>query len=450
MLHRLDPRPLFRRKPVQPAANELPADAAAATREHYIPLRKSDLVARLAADPSLELDDRASLLQLCKLLEATIHHHYHDRLESLKEAYAPFDPDADPRPLAEIDAVERNILAERLFSQFSELLERANYRRLTRADLEAAMAAASDWSVNVHVDLDIFDQLEVFVRGDVVGKKPIRRLRNAFRVEQLDIPTYQRLAVIFRLKPEAAVSQLDSAAVVLKLFKNIPKADVEMLLPGTQVRMTLFDQGKILLPTVSGVGLTLIKLIHGAATLTTASLQGMLAFLGLVGGTVGYGVKSFLGYLRTRDKYHLNLTRSLYYQNLDNNAGVLFRLLDEAEEQEFRETLLGWWLLRDFRDFGATEQQLDESAERWLCKRCALHVDFEVNDALEKLLRLGLAERLPAANRTAPRYRAVAIAEVLEMLDRAWDNAFRYHQPEAAAQTETRRAAAQAKTRRAA
>ncbi len=440
MLSRLDPRRLLRRS-VPPAANELPAAPSPAELEHYIPLRKADLVKRLAADSSLDLDERAGLLKVCKLLEATIHHEYHDRLEALKEAYAPFDPAADPRPLDELSEADRQHLASQLFDQFAELLERANFRRLTREELEAALDAASDWSVNVHVDLTIFDQLEVFVRGDVVGQKTVRRLARALRAEQTEVPTYQRLAVIFRLKPAAAKAQLDSAAVVLKLFKNIPKADVEMLLPGTTVRMTLLDRGKILLPTLSGVGLTAMKLIHGAATLATASLQGMLALLGLLGGTVGYGVKSFLGYLRTRDKYHLSLTRSLYYQNLDNNAGVLFRLLDEAEEQDFRETLLAWWLLRKHRDTGATAEQLDASAESWLRESCALNVDFEVADAIEKLLRLGLAQPLPGSARTAPRYRAAAIPTALETLDRAWDNTFNYHQPTPTPKPQSRRAA---------
>jgi len=431
MLSRFSPRRLLRRSSVAPAANELPADVVARSREHYIPLRKADLVRHLTADSTLDLEERAGLVALCKLLDATIHHQYHARLESLKQAYAPFDPDAEARPQEQIDELEREAVARGLFVQFSELLERANFRRLSRDELESALNAASDWSVNVHVDLSIFEQLEVFVRGDVVGSKCRRRIANGFRLEQIEVPTYQRLALIFRLKPKAAKQQLDSAAVVLKLFKNIPKADVEMLLPGTTVRMTLLDRGKILLPTLSGVGVTAVKLVHSAATLATASLQGMLALLGLLGGTVGYGVKSFLGYLRTRDKYHLSLTRSLYYQNLDNNAGVLFRLLDEAEEQEFRETLLGWWLLRDFRDTGATAEQLDAAAERWLQERCALDVDFEVADSLDKLLRLGIAQRLPAGNRVTPRFKAVDSAEALRILDRAWDDSFSFHAPAA-------------------
>ena len=50
-------------------------------------------------------------------------------------------------------------------------------------------------------------------------------------------------------------------------------------------------------------------------------------------GGVGYSYKSWATYKSTKEKYSLNLTQSLYYQNLDNNAGVLTHLMDEAEEQ---------------------------------------------------------------------------------------------------------------------
>lgn len=418
----------------KPAATELPHDNTAAL-EHYIPLRKADLVQRLLAEPALDANERTGVEHLCRLLEATIHHEYHERLESLKQAYAPFDPDGESRPPEEISIDERNQCAAQLFDQFQALLERANYRRLSRDELEAALRATSDWSVNVSIDLSLFERLEVFTRGDVVGKKSIRRWQNGFQSQIVDVPTYQRLAVIFQPRPAQRLAQLDSGSVVLKLFKNIPKADIEMLLPGTRVRMTLFDQGRILLPTLSGLGLTAFKLLQGAAALATAGAHSLFAFLGLAAGTVGYGVRSFHGYLRTKDKYQLTLTRSLYYQNLDNNAGVLFRLLDEAEEQEFRETLLAWWLLRSFRQTGATAEMLDRSAEAWLRDRCGLSVDFEVSDALEKLDRLGLAQRLPVSNSSEARWRAADIPTALEALDRAWDNYFRYHQTDPARQT---------------
>src|SRR5213076_3295379 len=149
----------------------------------------------------------------------------------------------------------------------------------------------------------------------------------------------------------------------------------------------LVDQARIALPTVTGIGLTLLKLLKGAALLAFASIYGLIAFLMMVAGTIGYGVRSFYSYLRTREKHQLCLTRHLYFQNLDNNAGVIYHLLAEAEEQEFREAILAWWLLWRGGIAGASASQIDAAAEAWLRERCGINIDFEISDALAKLRR---------------------------------------------------------------
>jgi hypothetical protein len=388
--------------------------------EHYFPLRKAELLELLVARCEAG-EPQDQFRRLGGLLDATFHHQFHACLEALKRAYAPFDPDADTCRTRELSAEQRERCAEELFTRLDQLLGQANYYRLSRNDIRRATEAASDWGVRLRVDFDIFDRLEVYARGDIQGTRIRRRLRDLNRPRQVTVPIYQRLVILFRLrKPPHPRQPIDTNTIHLKIFKNIPKVDLDMLLPGSRIRMSHLDHGKILLPTVTGVTLTLLKLIKGVALLATASLYGVLAFLGLVAGTLGYGVKSALGYLRTKDKYQLNLTRSLYYQNLDNNAGVLFRLLDDAEEQEVRETLLAYFLLwRHAPPTGWTERQLDTAAERLIQELTDLTVNFEVDDALAKLNRLGLA-----GVDDAGRWRSVPPAEGLRLLDRAWDRLF--------------------------
>lgn len=403
-----------------------PRDAVARTvparrREHFFPVRKSVLVRLLAATcPDEEARDR--FLRLCRLLEATFHHQYHDCLRTLKDAYAPFDPDSDTCPLEELTPRCREERAEILFREFRELLERANYRRLSEVDIEQALDAASDWGIHLAIDLEIFEQLDVYARGDTIRLRERRRLRNFYRRETVELPIYERLVIMFRLAKELREEDpAEMNTIYLKMFKNIPQMDLDMLLPGSRIRMSHLDHGKILIPTLSGVAIALFKLARGIALLATLTLQNVLAFAGLVGGTIGYGVKSLFGYLRTKDKYQLNLTRSLYYQNLDNNAGVLFRLLDEAEEQELRETILGYFLLwQRAPEGGWSAAELDRAAEQFVYERTGRHIDFEIEDALEKLDRLGLArvEGAPA------RWRAVPPAEGLRLLDNSWDSQF--------------------------
>jgi hypothetical protein len=307
-------------------------------------------------------------------------------------------------------------------------MERANFERLTRGDIKQALTATSDWGVQLSIDLDMFDRLDVYARGDIVTRKTRRRWRRLYRAEEVEVPVFQRLVVIFRLHSYRTIdSHLTGETIHLKIFKNIPKVDLEMLLPGSRVKMSLVDQSKILLPTVSGVAMTGWKLFQGAMVVAVTGFYGLWTYLGLIAATLGYGVKSFFGYLRTQQKYQLNLTRNLYYQNLDNNAGVLFRLLDEAEEQECREAILAYYFLWHFAPAAAwSSQRLDEEIEAFLARETKVAIDFEVGDALDKLKRLGLVQ-----TDCGGLLRAVPIDQALELLDRAWDNLFSYNRGEA-------------------
>lgn len=399
-------------------------------REKFIPLRAADLVERLTADSTLAADDRDSFRQLCRLLMATFHYEFHDKLKELKDAYAPFDPDADTIENQSLSPSAKQRRADDLFDRLGWLLERANFQRLTRGDIKQALTATSDWGLQLSVDLDMFDRLEVYARGDIISRKTRRRWRTLYRTEEVEVPIFQRLVVIFRLHSYRTIDgHIDGETVHLKIFKNIPKVDLEMLLPGSRVKMSLVDQSKILLPTVSGVAMTGWKLFQGAMVVAVTGVYGLLTYVGLIVATLGYGVKSFFGYLRTQQKYQLSLTRNLYYQNLDNNAGVLFRLLDEAEEQECREAILAYYFLwHSAKGEGWTSQRLDEEIEEFLARETNVAVDFEVGDALDKLKRLGLVD-----TGSDGLLRAVAINRALELLDRAWDNLFSYNRGEDAA-----------------
>lgn len=380
--------------------------------EKFIPITKAELLQRLVRLDGLSTLDRQQFLELSDAMEWRLHDDFRRQQEQLKASYTPFDPDSDCIG-ANLPTEQRDEVAESVMDQFTRLLEQANYVRLERSNIESALSAASDWGVNLQIDFNIFERLEVYERGNFVGRRSRRNWRSWYRTETVDVPTYRRLAIIFRLKANQQIEKsVDRNAIFVKLFKNIPKADLEMMLPGTRVCMNWLDHGKILFPTLSGIGLMIWKVIQGTLILVFSGIQGLMAFLVAVAGTLGYGVKSVFGYLNTKNKYQLNVTRHLYYQNLDNNLGVLFRILYEAEEQEYRETLLAYFLLwRDAPVQGWTAQELDVAAEACLDRVLKAKVDFEVVDAIEKLRRLQLAVPLPL-----DRYRATGISDAIQQL----------------------------------
>jgi len=366
-----------------------PAPTTKYKRGRFIPVTKRDLDGLLARHVEPDASAAQDYREVCKLLDEVIHRHYHARLTRLKEIYARFDPDADVHTLTRCTPQEIKPLADELFVSARVLLEKANFRVLPRKEVDAAIGAVSPWGLNLRVDLGIFSHLEVWARGDKIDHRTARSWRNMYRLQHYRIPLYQRLMIIFQ--PHA--DELDDIGYVqdriyLKLFKNIPEGDVDMVLPGTQVRMTMLDQGKIAFPLISGLVVTGWKIIKGALLVAAVGIYGLLAYAMLIVGTIGYGWRSFFGYKRTKEKYQLNLTQNLYYQKLDGDWGAFLRLCDEAEDQEYREALTAWFLLwRQAPHDGWTLDELDRSAERLLQAELKRDVDFDVADAVDKLIR---------------------------------------------------------------
>ncbi|HLT38800.1 MAG TPA: DUF3754 domain-containing protein, partial [Enhygromyxa sp.] len=86
------------------------------------------------------------------------------------------------------------------------------------------------------------------------------------------------------------------------------------------------------------------------------------------------------------------LTENLYFRNLDTNDGVLTRVVDEADDQECKEALLGYAFALA-ADGWVTAAELDQRVESFLTDRFGVSVDFEIGDSLAKIEELGLVER---------------------------------------------------------
>src|SRR5262249_15248270 len=103
-------------------------------------------------------------------------------------------------------------------------------------------------------------------------------------------------------------------------------------------------------------------------------------------------------------------------QSLDGDAGVIFRILDEAEEQEIREVLLSYFYLwRYAGERGWTAPELDDYVELDLEKRLDMKIDFEIGHAVRQLEVAGIATV------TTGRCRAVQIETAQQKLDHIWE-----------------------------
>lgn len=394
------PPALIRRTEGDPIVNGLPERAT------FIPLRQKDLQAVLIKKFQIADGELGEYKELCSRLQAIFHVEHLSSLICLEEIYDTLDPDSNIVDLKTVSDEKREALTNALLSQLEELLTSAHYKRLSREELERAIEVGCQWGVQLDVNFNIFNRLEIFARGYRSVQLTRRRWQNLFRLETIELPEFQRLIMAFRMSPDLNAGKkdkltknhksLDENFVYLKAFKNIPENDLEILLPGSKVRLTKLDRAKILLPTLSGMAFTIWKVARGVLVLSLAfHFANILGWVILIGAIGGYVIKSILSYLNTKNKYQFGLTESLYIKNLDNNSGVIYRVLNEAEEQELCEAILAYTFLWKCTvpDQGMTEDKLDPLVEEFIEEITGMDIDFEVQDALRKLERLGLAAK---------------------------------------------------------
>lgn len=334
----------------------------------------------------------------------------------LKSLYRYFNPGAIAgRP--PIAALERNDLKVQFFDQISELLDAANYRELSVEDIHKAMDEQALFDLSVSVNLDDYDRLMVFRRGAQSRTITLKRWLGRFGEREVDFINYDRVALVYS-------ENTAGSDIHLKLFQNIPRHDIEILLPEPQVRMRLKDKLIIGVPAVVGGAAVLLTKL-GPTLLLIGSLlafwmgmsdqpvaldQGVLIALGVGLFALGGHLWRQFGALKNRRLNFLKvLTENLYFKSLDNNSGAIQQLLDTAADEEVKEVFLVYSFLST--DAAISIADLDARIEHWLAETFACDVNFDVEDAAQKAVKLGIAKKQDS------NYLAVSAAEALENLN---------------------------------
>jgi hypothetical protein len=387
-------------------------------RERALPVRQADLTRMLLREPGLSDGDREKLAQFGRLLGATFHAEFHDRLRELKELYAPVDPDCEYLMVSGCSPPRTERSDDEFLGPFEATLRRANYRALPLHALHQAISAPNEQGLTYVPDLGLFEHLRVYVRGYTRITRDCRSVQTRFRRRTVTLEAYQRLVVALKFKPGIKLGPLVRSDVLyLRMFKDVPHVDMEMHLPeqGTRVRMRWIDKAQIASPLFVGIPSLAAKLLF--ATFSPFALGG------LVLGPISAGVNSFFGFRRARQKHLYAMIYRLYYLSLANNASVLTRLIDSAEDEEYKEATLAYFFLWHNPPTSPpwNVRRLDDRIERFLREKTGVSINFEVADALSKLIRLGLVRRDRSGD-----LHAIPIEQALQTLDRRWDDRFRF------------------------
>jgi hypothetical protein len=405
---------------------------AGITPYRFIPFRKTDIVQMCLQENQLP-DQADDFRRLCEMLGSVFHFEFHRVVESLKDSYAPIDPDADTRSIENDSSPAGHEFVQLL----NGLLEKANYERVSEDELNQALTEASMFRIRLQVDFNDFSEVLLFCRGVSKRQETLSSLFGLIK-KTIDFTNYDRVVLYIRFRDDfvQGKDQLPvcrPGATLLKLFQNVPRADLEMLFPNTAVRMRLIDKlligvpavvsGGVVLTTKLGASLVLVGSLLGfwlglssePVELNKTSLMVLLAGLVALGG---YLWKQFNSFNNRKMRFMQTLTQNLYFKNLDNNAGVFHRLANDAEEEESKEAVLAYYFLLTSEQ-ALTRGELDQTIEHWLAEKWQCRVDFEIDDAINKLLALKLVAE------TDDQLGVVSIEQGIKNLDQRWDDYYR-------------------------
>jgi Protein of unknown function (DUF3754) len=382
------------------------------TPEKYIPVDRSTVVertlSRLFDSVNRPLAEHV-VRYMCALRQAETAR----QLDELVTAYDPFNPDDETVNLVELSAGERKIQLEALKQQVIDLVESANYNEISQADLERIFKKESNAGFLAEVDLAEYDFNVLYYRGAVRDKVMAKSWKTLWLWERpIEVDGYRRLFIGLKLKPfETRVAELvqkgmnkrkarkrvrsirnnkllegvSEQHVHFKIFRRIPRHEVDILFPNARIKFNLFD--RVWLWVGSG-GSTIFAIVMAGLKFVAAVAISLVFFLATVAGAVGAITRSISNFFNTRTRYMAKLAQSLYFHSIASNQSVLGLLADDAEEEDMMEAIITYALLLRHGHRGLDAVKAE--AERFLKEEFDAVVAFDVEDGCQHLRKLGL------------------------------------------------------------
>lgn len=401
--------------------------------EKYLPIDKHILLEQQIADNNFSEADSLAFKKLFSILEHYFHYEGFHLIQNIKKNYAGFDPDKSEK--------ERTLLREKstisdLNHSLNEVLENANYEQIRQEVIDAAINNSDLVGLQLKINFNDFHDYKVFARG---LNKTREKVKNWFFWEkEVELEYYDFVFIYIHYKDKqyfdnqkVKIDKLpfSPGSIILKIFKKVPKNDLDTIFPNATPRMSMKDKLLLWIPgLVGGISLLSTKVIPPIIAIYSAYKTGEILNLNnsktsLVQGLVALGVlgmylfRQYSNYISKKIKFAKMLSDSLYFKNLGNNGGVFPLLVDTSEDEEIKETILAYSFLNK-SSIPLTSTELDAQIEAWFQEKFQLNVNFDIEDALYKLKKIGLGTE------SNGKWSVVPLSEAYVKVDDLWDGIF--------------------------
>jgi hypothetical protein len=185
-----------------------------------------------------------------------------------------------------------------------------------------------------------------------------------------------------------------------------------MVFPNTKVRFRLFDKLWLGATAGGGIGIGAVGTAGKIALLATNPLAAIGAIVGL--GTIA--ARQANKFMNQKQRYMVVMAQNLYFHAMADNRGVMLKLAARAAEEDIKEEMLLYSVLAKERARRQDLPDIDVAIEQYLNASFGVSVNFDIPDALQRLLDDGIVtERSDGTLSTLPPQEAAL------HIDRKWD-----------------------------
>ncbi|KAM0859244.1 hypothetical protein ACQ4PT_047319 [Festuca glaucescens] len=310
-----------------------------------------------------------------KLLRTYFKEHPHDNLPSFADKYIVFrrgvgiDRTTDYFVMEKVDVIISRVWRSLLTVTRIDRLFSKKPQSKPRSDIKKTDEIIED-----------SEEQELFVERIRLEKIELS-IKNLTHKMTIQEPTFDRMIVVYR---RAGTKTKPDRGIFVKHFKNIPMADMEIVLPEKKnPTLTPMDWVKFLISAVIG----LVTLV-GSLEMPKADVWVVIA---IMSGVIGYCAKIYFTFQANMTLYQNLITKSMYDKQLDSGKGTLLHLCDDVIQQEVKEVIICYYILME--QGKATIQDLDLQCEELIKEEFGAECNFDVHDAVKKLEKLGIIHR---------------------------------------------------------
>ncbi|OMO85572.1 hypothetical protein CCACVL1_10098 [Corchorus capsularis] len=394
-------------------------------RESVIPIVKKKLINTIA-DLIESKSEHAEFLKFCQRVEYTIRAWYLIQFDDLMQLFSLFEPvhGADRLEQQDLSPEEIDDLEQDFLKSLLKMINKSNFKITTDEEIDVASSGQYRLNLPIVVNESLFI---IFRRGFGIDKMTafffkakletiIVRLWRSFlklsglkflirlffsskvepykkdtagptelRIESMKDGLYiERIRIEkLKLRRRADADRHETERnIYLKHFKNIPMADLEIVLPEKQnPGLTPMDWVKFLVSAAIG-----LSTVVGSLSMPKPDIKIIFGILSAVGA---YCLKTYFSFQSNLVAYQSLITRCVYDKQLDSGRGTLLHLCDEVIQQEVKEVIVSFYILMD-QGKALSKADLDLRCEELIKETFGASCNFDVDDAVSKLEKLGV------------------------------------------------------------